>query len=147
MVTVKHIKNGFTLIELMITVAIIGILSSIALPAYQDYTIRAQVAEGIFLTGGGKVFVVNYHSDRGTFPNSNDDASFPGAVGKYVSSVDIEPDGVIKATFGQSANADLSGETISIQAEEKPAGNLEWICKSSMNGAKESYLPQICRGN
>lgn len=86
----KLTQNGFTLIELMITVAIVGVLSAIALPAYQDYTIRAQVSEGIYLTNGAKIFVVNYFTERGRFPENNQEAGFPGATGKYVSNVEIK---------------------------------------------------------
>ena len=84
-------QQGFTLIELMIVIAIIGILAAIAIPAYQDYTIRAQVSEGLNLSGGAKAAVTEYFQDRGTMPTNNTDAglSTPATqiAGKYVSSV------------------------------------------------------------
>lgn len=146
MKNLKLTQNGFTLIELMITVAIVGVLSAIALPAYQDYTIRAQVSEGIYLTNGAKVFVVNYFTERGAFPENNQEAGFPGATGKYVSTVAIKEDGVIEATFGNNANTNLVNETVKLVPSETTAGNLIWDCDSSMvNTDKVVFLPQACR--
>lgn len=142
----KYVQKGFTLIELMITVAIVGILSAIALPAYQDYVARAQVSEGLFLTNGAKVFVVNFFTERGTFPENNLEAGFPGATGKYISSVGIKENGVIEATFGNTANTNLVNETVKLVPSETTAGNLIWDCDSSMvNTDKVVFLPQACR--
>src|SRR5690606_26320400 len=102
-------QKGFTLIELMITVAIVGILAAVALPAYQDYTIRAQVAEGLSLASGAKVVVAEYYANRGDFPADNDGAGYGGAEGKYVTAVDIvgeeDTSVAITATFGNDVNA------------------------------------------
>lgn len=142
----KYVQKGFTLIELMITVAIVGILSAIALPAYQDYVARSQVSEGLFLTNGAKVFVVNFFTERGNFPENNLEAGFPGATGKYISSVDIKENGVIEATFGNNANTNLVNETVKLVPSETTAGNLIWDCDSSMvNTDKVVFLPQACR--
>ena len=85
-------QQGFTLIELMIVVAIIGILAAIAIPAYQDYTIRAQVSEGLNLSGGAKAAVTEYFQDRGAMPADNTEAGLAASgdiQGKYVSDVDV----------------------------------------------------------
>ena len=103
-------QQGFTLIELMIVVAIIGILAAIAIPAYQDYTIRAQVSEGLNLAAGAKAAVTEFTQDRGTFPVSNDEAGIAPAadiVGKYVLSVSVDTlaNGVIQVDYGNDAHA------------------------------------------
>lgn len=142
-----QMQKGFTLIELMITVAIVGILAAVALPAYQDYTIRAQVTEGISLASGAKAAVSEYHSNKGEFPADNAEAGLTedGAVGKFVTGVVVD-DGVITATFGDQANANLSTETIVLTPSATAAGNLQWSCGGSMvGGDKEKYLPSSCR--
>ena len=100
-------QQGFTLIELMIVVAIIGILAAIAIPAYQDYTIRAQVSEGLNLSGGAKAAVTEFFQDRGSMPTDNDEAGLADAdteiQGKYVSSVEVT-NGVIEVTYGNDAH-------------------------------------------
>lgn len=142
-----QMQKGFTLIELMITVAIVGILAAVALPAYQDYTIRAQVTEGISLASGAKAAVSEYHSNKGAFPADNAEAGLTagGAVGKFVTGVVVDK-GVITAKFGGQANANLSGETIVLTPSETAAGNLQWSCGGSMVGEEnEKYLPSSCR--
>ena len=94
-------QQGFTLIELMIVVAIIGILAAIAIPAYQDYTIRAQVSEGLNLAAGAKAAVTEYYQDQGVFPGDNVTAGIEDAAnieGKYVSQVEVGANGVITVT-------------------------------------------------
>ena len=95
-------QQGFTLIELMIVVAIIGILAAIAIPAYQDYTIRAQVSEGINLASGAKAAISEYFMDSGALPGSNGDAGLEAAAnitGNYASNVAVGGNGVVTVTY------------------------------------------------
>ena len=140
------LQKGFTLIELMITVAIVGILAAIALPSYQDYTARAQLSEALHMSDGAKSFVVDYHANKGVFPADNTAAGFPGATGKYLTQISIT-NGVVVATIGLGANAFLVNETINFTpVENLGGGNLIWTCSSSMQGtAKERYLPSSCK--
>ncbi|HFC6951640.1 TPA: pilin, partial [Neisseria meningitidis] len=114
----KAIQKGFTLIELMIVIAIVGILAAVALPAYQDYTARAQMSEALTLAEGQKSAVVEYYSDNGTFPNSNTSAGIAASneiKGKYVASVKVEGNASvasITATMNSSnVNKDIKGKT------------------------------------
>lgn len=146
MKNLKNIQKGFTLIELMLTVAIVGILSGVALPAYQDYTVRAQVAEALNLANGAKIFLVNHYTENGDFPEDNREAGFPGVEGSYVSSIEIQDEGLIVATFGNKSNIQLAGETLSLEAVETETGNLLWNCLSSMQSSdKVRFLPRVCR--
>lgn len=139
-------QKGFTLIELMIAVAIVGILSAVALPAYQDYTIRAQVTEGVSLASGAKSAVAEYHSNKGELPADDTEAGFGGASGKYVTGVAIGADGVITATFGGDANSNLNEKTIELVPEEEDSGNLKWTCKAGEeNPVDAKYLPSSCK--
>lgn len=122
----KAIQKGFTLIELMIVIAIIGILAVIALPAYQDYTGRAQVSEAITLMEGQKSAIVEYYADKGAWPDSNTAAGIAGSTeitGKYVASVAVSANGVITATMKSSnVNNDIKGKTVILSPETKAAG-------------------------
>lgn len=140
-------NKGFTLIELMVTVAIIGILAAIALPSYQDYTVRAQVSEALLMADGSKSFVVDYHAQNGAFPLNNNKAGYPGGIGKYFTTVEIEQ-GKIVSKMGNGANIKVVNETISLEpVEDTASGSLIWKCTSSMNNtAKNAYLPSSCRG-
>ena len=124
----KSLQKGFTLIELMIVVAIIGILAAIALPAYQDYTIRTQVSEGQALMGGAKTAVTEFWSQRGSFPATNAAAGISPAgsiVGSYVTQVAVGTGGAITATYGKKANAKIANGTCKITPADA-GGSVTW---------------------
>ncbi len=138
-------QQGFTLIELMIVVAIIGILAAIAIPAYQDYTIRAQVSEGLNLAGGAKAAVSEYTMDRGSFPDSNTQAGISDAAdiqGKYVGTVTVQNDGTIDVGYANDAHTTLSGSTLTLSPFTN-AGSVEWVCRSA--DIADKHLPAACR--
>ncbi len=138
-------QQGFTLIELMIVVAIIGILAAIAIPAYQDYTIRAQVSEGLNLAGGAKAAVTEYFQDRGVMPTNNLTAGLAGAAeiaGKYVDGVTVA-NGVISVGYGNSAHATLAPGTLVLTPSTAAAGSVQWICTGT--GIAPKHLPAACR--
>lgn len=141
----SQMQKGFTLIELMITVAIVGILAAVALPAYQDYTIRGQASEGMVLAEGAKTAVAETYANKGAMPTTNAEAGFDGATGKYVSTVEIGANGVITATYGGDANAtNLKGKALTLTPKVEASGNLSWACASP--DLKQKYLPSSCKG-
>jgi type IV pilus assembly protein PilA len=150
----KSTQKGFTLIELMIVVAIIAILAAIAIPAYQNYLIRAQVSEGAVLTDGVKTAVAEYYSNTGTFASTTASYGLPGGAtsisGKYVSGVTVTggaTGGVIKATFGNSANSAItaSGANVFALSPVLNGGSIAWSCKGTATTIPKNYLPTNCR--
>lgn len=145
----KSVQQGFTLIELMIVVAIIGILAAVALPAYQDYTARSQVSEALSLSSGAKAAVTEYWSNKGAYPGSNISAGIAAAAsitGKYVSQVAIAG-GVITATMkgtGSVAKGIESGTLV--LSPLTTTGSIKWTCKAgATNGLNAKYIPSSCR--
>ena len=148
----KQLQQGFTLIELMIVVAIIGILAAIAIPAYQNYTIRAQVSEGMSLADGAKTAAAEYFTNRGVFPSNNSSAGLAtdtSISGNYVFSVGLSggsaTGGLITVTFNSTkANKAIQGTTLLLSASAPAgSGSIAWVCKAGT--ISKAYLPTSCQ--
>jgi type IV pilus assembly protein PilA len=161
--------SGFTLIELMIVVAIVGILAAIAIPAYQNYSVRAQVSEGIFMVARGKATIAEAFLTDGEAPVGRTAAGLSATAtdtsGKYVQSVDVD-NGVLVVMFGHEVNAAINGLTLTITPYETPDLSVVWRCGTAtippglnpigtMGGGNaavyiaptvpDRYLPASCR--
>ncbi|HFB3355273.1 TPA: pilin [Neisseria gonorrhoeae] len=163
------LQKGFTLIELMIVIAIVGILAAVALPAYQDYTARAQVSEAILLAEGQKSAVTEYYLNNGEWPKDNTSAgvaSSPTDIkGKYVQSVTVA-NGVVTAQMkSDGVNKEIQGKRLSLWAKREN-GSVKWFCGQPVKrddgkakagnddvaadataGIDTKHLPSTCRDN
>jgi type IV pilus assembly protein PilA len=132
----KKLQQGFTLIELMIVVAIIGILAAIAIPAYQDYTIRAQVSEGMSLAAAAKTAVAESFLNTGEAPVDRVAAGMTvnatDTAGKYVEHVEVT-NGNIEIQYGTEANQQINGETLELTPYETPDLSVVWRCGAAPN--------------
>ncbi|HGG7979428.1 TPA: pilin [Neisseria meningitidis] len=157
------LQKGFTLIELMIVIAIVGILAAVALPAYQDYTARAQVSEAILLAEGQKSAVTEYYLNHGEWPGNNTSAGVASSTdikGKYVQSVEVK-NGVVTATMASSnVNNEIKGKKLSLWAKRQD-GSVKWFCGQPVKRANTDevtadsgndtdkidtkHLPSTCR--
>ncbi|MBW3992547.1 pilin [Neisseria meningitidis] len=160
------LQKGFTLIELMIVIAIVGILAAVALPAYQDYTARAQVSEAILLAEGQKSAVTEYYLNHGEWPKNNTSAGVASSAtdikGKYVKSVTVA-NGVVTAEMASSGvNKEIQGRKLSLWAKRQD-GSVKWFCGqpvtrndtatnddvTAANGTDDKidtkHLPSTCR--
>ncbi len=140
----KKIQQGFTLIELMIVIAIIGILAAVALPAYQDYTVRAKVSELVLAASGGKTAVSEAYQTLGHMP-ATASSGVTDQVSKYVASVAYTTTatnvGVITAT-ASTAESKVSGSTIVMTGTGDAAGIVQWVCTGTI---ASKYKPSNCR--
>ena len=158
----KTMQKGFTLIELMIVVAIIGILAAIAIPAYQDYTVRSQVTEGMNLASPVETGIAEYFANTGSFPTTLAQVGISASpTGKYVSAVGITA-GAIDVTYGLQANAAVNTMHLLLTPYIDANNDVVWICgkhavptgaslptgvTSGSGGTTvlDKYLPQTCR--
>nr|AAA53145.1 pilin monomer [Neisseria gonorrhoeae] len=161
------LQKGFTLIELMIVIAIVGILAAVALPAYQDYTARAQVSEAILLAEGQKSAVTEYYLNHGEWPKNNTSAgvaSPPSDIkGKYVQSVTAAKASVTAQMASTGVNKEIKGKRLSLWGKREN-GSVKWFCGQPVdprrqrrnddvkdaaadNGINTKHLPSTCRDN
>ena len=150
----KQVQKGFTLIELMIVIAIIGILAAVALPAYQDYTIRAKMSEPIALLGEGKTNVTEYYIANNKLPPTEAAAGIRTQIGTpIVDSVDYDATGVITVRVATDVGGDIgtSAYAISLSLTGTRGGTVQWVCRpgdqggSTSNNVPPKYLPANCR--
>ncbi|HGM0975155.1 TPA: pilin, partial [Neisseria gonorrhoeae] len=140
------LQKGFTLIELMIVIAIVGILAAVALPAYQDYTARAQVSEAILLAEGQKSAVTEYYLNNGKWPENNASAgvaSSPTDIkGKYVKEVEVK-NGVVTATMkSDGVNKEIKDKRLSLWAKRE-AGSVKWFCGQPVQRADNADADDV----
>jgi type IV pilus assembly protein PilA len=155
----KHLQKGFTLIELMIVVAIIGILAAVALPAYQDYTVRAKMSEVILAMSACRTSITEVYQTGGTPPAANGWGCEQGVQSKYVKGISTDANGVVSATI-TAISADVNDSTVTlipmvnnggtvgaaVSATDMGKGLNGWNCGGTGTSVNKNYLPGSCRG-
>lgn len=136
----KKMQQGFTLIELMIVVAIIGILAAVALPAYQDYTVRAKVSEVVLAASGPKTMIAEFYQSKGNLPGSGSLGTID-TKSKFVASVSWNGTQITANATGESK---ITGKTITLTPSSvgAGAGQLNWTCAGTID---KKYLPASCK--
>ena len=140
----SHKQEAFTLVEIMIVIAIIGILAMIAVPAYKDFTVRSKISEGLSLAAGAKTSVIEYYQTQGNWPKDNNVAGLPTPdhiKGEFVQSVAIEGNKVV-VTFGTGAGEGLTGHDLVMTAVDH-SGSISWNCHADK--IENKFLPPTCR--
>ena len=139
----KKLQQGFTLIELMIVVAIIGILAAVAIPAYSDYTIRAKVTEGVGMAAAAKTAISEYRLSKAGFPPTNVSAGMSNTISsQFVSGVQVGAGGTITVTFTNTASTNIGGKTL-IYTPTFTNSTVQWSCTAGTLDSK--YRPAACR--
>ena len=139
----KRVQQGFTLIELMIVVAIIGILAAVAIPAYQDYTIRAKVSEAMGLAAAAKTSVSEYRLSTNTYPTTNTEAGISNTIqSKYVLAVGVSGGGLIDVQLDSGAVGTAGTIQFSPTFENS---TVDWSCSGTGTTVLAKYLPANCR--
>jgi type IV pilus assembly protein PilA len=140
----KRNQAGFTLIELMIVVAIIGILAAIAIPAYQDYTTRAKVSEGITLASSAKSAASEHRTSLNAWPANNTSAGYTSPQNaKYVSSIAIA-ESTITITYKTASGVSAASNVLVLHGS-MDSGGVNWDCNTAANTVMAKYLPANCR--
>jgi type IV pilus assembly protein PilA len=155
----SYVQKGFTLIELMIVVAIIGILAAVALPAYQDYTIRAKMSEVILAASACRTSITEVYQSGGTPPSANGWGceNTTGAASKYVDTVTTDANGVVAVKIGTGIEAtNVDGKTVTLiplvngtpadSSADMGKGVNAWLCGGTGTTLAQKYLPGSCRG-
>jgi type IV pilus assembly protein PilA len=139
----KKIQQGFTLIELMIVIAIIGILAAVAIPAYQDYTVRAKVSEALSVAAQAKTAVSEYYITQGSLPGSNDITTNLPSGAEHVQSVNWDSNKIV-VTMDSGVGGSAGGKKLKLVPSTTNDG-VSWDCKStSSSGLSQEYLPASC---